>query len=162
LADPASNDPRTLLPLNQSFSNALAKTLIPGERAYAWALKPEWFQAPKGPQAMVVTGRRILLLPDHSADIPLDRVGTLEYTSSILESALTINHMESGSMHRNVIPFPYPAERFFRDCFEAARRCMAVFPLSSPPLHPPIFAKPNSLATENETGRKWGERGGVG
>jgi hypothetical protein len=29
-----------------------------------------------------------------------------------------------------------------------------------PPLHPPIFAQPNTVVVENESGRKWGERGG--
>jgi hypothetical protein len=129
LKDTASNDPQSLLPINKHFSKALTEALSPGEQARAWALLPEWFEPQKTAQALVVTERRIFILPDHSLEIPLDQVGTLEYTSSILESALALNLIQNSSPQRSVILFPYPAQRFFRDCFEAARRCMAVYPL---------------------------------
>jgi hypothetical protein len=35
-----------------------------------------------------------------------------------------------GGLRRHVIFFPYPAQDSFRTCFEAARRCMAIIPLS--------------------------------
>jgi hypothetical protein len=130
LQDTASNDPQNMLPVNEYFANALADALSPGERARAWALLPEWFQPQKGAQALVVTERRLFMLPDHSLDLPLDQIRTLEYTSSILESTLALNSVQNGSTQRSVIPFPYPAQRFFRDCLEAARRCMAVLPLA--------------------------------
>jgi hypothetical protein len=133
LRDTASNDLEGLLLLNSHFSNVLAESLSPGERAQTWALIPDWFQNRAGAQALVVTERRLFMLPDHSLDLPLDQVGTLEYTSSILESALTLISIQNGSTRRSVILFPYPAQRYFRDCFEAARRCMAVLPLSRSP-----------------------------
>ncbi|MBN1453255.1 MAG: hypothetical protein JW963_19735 [Anaerolineales bacterium] len=129
LTDTASNNPEDLLLVNKHFSNVLAESLSPGEQARAWALLPEWFQTQAGAQALVVTERRIFMLPNHSLDIPFGQVATLEYTSSILESALALNSIQNGSTQRSVIIFPYPAQCFFRDCFEAARRCIAVLPL---------------------------------
>lgn len=128
LMDAASNDPESLLPINEHFSTALAESLAPDERTYAWALLPEWFDRKKGAQALVATDRRIFLLPDRSLDITLGQIATLEYTGSILESSLAINFMKQGKLQRKVIYFPYPAQDSFRICFEAARRCMAVLP----------------------------------
>ncbi len=136
LTDTASSDPRELLPVNDQFSNALAESLFPGERPRAWALLPKWFQTQRGAQALVVTERRIFLLPDHSLDISLDQIATLEYTSSILESSLVLNYIQNDGPQHNKILFPYPAQRFFRDCFESVRRCMAVLPLSPQDIHP--------------------------
>jgi hypothetical protein len=130
LTDTASNDPAELIPINERFAAALAKSLQPGEQARAWALLPKWFQHQKNDQCLVVTERRILILPDHTLEIPLTQVATLEYTASILESSLVIGHIQEGSVQRKVILFPYPAQDAFRNCFEAARRCMAVLPLS--------------------------------
>ncbi len=130
LTDTASNDPQGLLLVNERFASSLAESLLPGEQARAWALLPEWFQTQKAAQVLIVTERRIFMLPEGSFDIALEQVATLEYTSSILESSLFINYVRNGDLQRQQILFPYPAQRFFRDCFEAARRCMAVLPLS--------------------------------
>ncbi|MCL4529942.1 MAG: hypothetical protein M1282_11075 [Chloroflexi bacterium] len=126
LADTASNDPEYSTSLNKRFHNSLIESLMPDEQAYAWALLPEWLDRKQGAQALVVTGQRLLLLPDHSFDVSLSEVATIEYTSSILESSLGVNYTQKGAHHRKTIYFPYPARDSFRDCFEAARRCMAV------------------------------------
>ena len=128
LVDTASNDPKTMTLLNEQFSAALAEALSSGERVHAWALLPEWFERKKGAQALVVTDRRIFLLPGRSFTVPLSNIATLEYTSSILESSIAANYVQKGVQHRKIINFPYPAQESFRECFEAARRCMAVIP----------------------------------
>lgn len=129
LMDTASSDPESLLPINKHFSTALAESLVPDERTYTWAFLPEWFDRKKGAHALVVTDRRVFLLPDRSLDISLGQIATLEYTGSILESSLAINFIEQGKLQRKVIFFPYPAQDTFRNCFEATRRCMAILPL---------------------------------
>jgi hypothetical protein len=128
LTDPASNAPQSLIPLNERYHAILAKSLLPGERAHAWALLPQWFDSQS--QVLVVTERRMFLLPDRSFEIPLKQIATLEYTGSILRSSLAINYVDNGIPQHKIIFFPYPAENSFRNCFEAARRCMAVFPLA--------------------------------
>ena len=130
LSDTSSSNPESLLTLNGQFFTLLGKALIPGERAYAWALLPEWMDRKKGAQVLVVTDHRIFLLPGYSIDVPLVQIATLEYTGSILQSWLAINFIENGKLRREVIFFPYPAQDSFRTCFEAARRCMAVVPLT--------------------------------
>jgi hypothetical protein len=129
LTDTASDDPEKLIPLNEHFSNAVTDSLAPDEQVHAWALLPKWLDPQKDNEALVVTQKRIFQLPDHSIDIPLTNIATLEYTSSILQSSLVINHIQHGKSQRKEIYFPYPAQHAFRDCFEAARRCMAVLPL---------------------------------
>ena len=130
LIDTASSDLDSLLPINEHFSAALSGSLAPDERAHTWAFLPEWLDRKKGAQTLVVTECRIFLLPDHSLDISLGQIATLEYTSSILESSLAVNFIENGDLRRKVIFFPFPAQDSFRICFEAARRCMAVLSLS--------------------------------
>jgi hypothetical protein len=130
LTDPASNDPQSMIPLNERYHADLAESLLPGERAHAWALLPQWFDHQKDSQVLVVTERRMFLLPDRSFDIPFKHISTLEYTGSILRSSLTVNFINNGIPHSNTILFPYPAENSFRNCFEAARRCMAILPLA--------------------------------
>jgi hypothetical protein len=76
LIDTASGDPESLLPINEHFSAALMESLQADERAYAWALLPEWLDRKKGAQVVVVTERRIFVLPDHSMDIPLEKIST--------------------------------------------------------------------------------------
>ena len=130
LSDTSSSNPESLLQLNGQFSTTLGKSLIPGESAYAWALLPEWMDRKKGDRVLVVTDHRIFLLPGYAIDVPLVQIATLEYTGSILESWLAINFIENGKLRREVIFFPYPAQDSFRTCFEAARRRMAVVPLT--------------------------------
>ncbi len=129
LTDTASDDPEKLLLLDEHFSKAVTDFLAPDEQVRAWALLPKWSDHQKTDRALVVTERRIFQLPDHSIDIPLTNIATLEYTSSILQSSLVINHIQDGKSQRKEIYFPYPAQDAFRDCFETARRCMAVLPL---------------------------------
>lgn len=128
--DIASSDPNSLIPINERFTAALTESLRPEERAFAWALLPEWVDRKKGVQVLVVTNRRVFLLPNHSLDISLEQIATLEYTGSILRSSLAIHYFDGGKLKQKEIFFPYPAEDSFRNCFEAARRCMAVLPLS--------------------------------
>jgi inorganic pyrophosphatase len=130
LTDLASNDPQSLISINERYHAALAESLFPCERVHAWALLPQWFDSQKDSQVLVVTERRMFLLPDRSFDIPLKHISTLEYTGSILRSSLAVNFMNNGIPHSNTILFPYPAENSFRNCFEAARRCMAILPLA--------------------------------
>ena len=130
LSDPASSDPPSLLSMNERFSSALANALHPAETIHAWALLPEWFDKKLGEQALVVTNRRLFLLPDLDWEISLQQVVTLEFTSSILESSLVINYIGTAEAKSKVILFPYPAQGAFRECFEAARRCMAILPLT--------------------------------
>lgn len=130
LIDTASDDPQKLFLLNEYFSKAVKESIVPEERVRAWAFLPKWFEHQKNDRVLVVTERRIFQLPDYSIDIPLTQVATLEYTSSILQSSLAINYIQHGKLHRKEIYFPYPTQDSFRDCFEAARRCMAVLPLS--------------------------------
>lgn len=130
LNDPASSDPQSGLSINERFANALTASLAPDETVQAWALLPDWFDKKRGAQALVVTDRRLFLLPDHVMDIPLQQIATLEFTSSILESSLVINHVGQDGLQRKSILFPYPVQHAFRNCFEAALRCMAVLPLA--------------------------------
>ena len=129
LDDPASSDPNGLISLNKYFSTILTQPLFPDEQVRAWALYPAWFTPKKTAQALVVTERRLFILPDLSLNIFLEQIATLEYTGSILESSIAINYFENGKPHHTTLPFPYPAQDTFRQCFEAARRCLVVVPL---------------------------------
>ena len=128
LEDTASNDPDSLIPINEHFSTTLTETLAPNEKAHTWAFLPEWVDRKKGAQVLAVTDHRIFLLPDYSFDISLGQIATLEYTGSILHSSLAISFIEKGKLQSRVIFFPYPAQDTFRNVFESARRCMAVLP----------------------------------
>jgi hypothetical protein len=130
LLDTAANDPESQLPLNEHFSAALREALRSSERAYAWALLPEWLDRKKEARVLVVTDRRVFLLGNHSFEVALKDISTMEYTGSILESSIGINFIRDGRQQRKVIPFPYPGQDAFRTCFEAARRNMAVVPLA--------------------------------
>jgi len=114
LTDSASDDPETMSPINERFTAALTESLAPGEKAHAWAYLPAWFDRKKGGQVLVITDRRVFLLPGHSFEIPLSKIATLEYTSSILESWLAVNYVHKDAPHRKVIAFPYPAQIFPR------------------------------------------------
>jgi hypothetical protein len=129
LRDSAANDLDSHLPLNEHFSKVLREALRSNERAHAWALLPEWLDRRKGAQVLVVTNQRVFLLGSDPFEVALNEISTLEYTGSILESSIAINHVQDVRQRRRVIPFPYPGQDAFRTCFEAARRCMAVVPL---------------------------------
>ncbi|MFH2040506.1 MAG: inorganic diphosphatase [Chloroflexota bacterium] len=129
LHDPAANDPQVLIPINVTFHQFLDNVLATDEQCGTWALIPAWHEQTKSPRALVVTQRRIFLLPDLTLNVPLANINTLEYTSSILESSLAINYIENGTAIQYKLSFPYPAQGAFQECFEMTRRCMAVVPL---------------------------------
>ncbi len=128
LTDTASSGPEAVTQLNEQFSAALAESLAPDEQVHSWALLLAWFDRKKGPEVLVATERRLFLLSNHPFEIGLSQIATLEYASSILESWLAINYIQKGAPHRRVIYFHHPAQDSFRDCYEAARRCLAVIP----------------------------------
>ena len=130
LHDPAANDPQVLIPINKTFHQFLDNTLATDEQFRAWALIPAWHEQTKTPHTLVVTHRRIFLLPDLTLNVPLKNITTLEYTISILESYFAINYFENSVAKHCVISFPYPAQGPFQECIEMARRCMAVVPIS--------------------------------
>jgi hypothetical protein len=129
LIDTASNDPESLIPINERFSAALTESLTPNEKVYTWAFLPEWVDRKKGAQVLVATNQRLFMLPDASVNISLAQIVTLEYTGSILRSSLAINYFVGGKLQHKDIFFPYPAQNAFRSCFEFARRCMTIIPL---------------------------------
>jgi len=129
LEDSAAHHPDEWIPVNKEFSAMLKESLEDGERARAWALLPKWFEHKQNHRSLVVTEQRVFMLPNHSINIALAQIATLEYTGSILASSLVINHFENDKLRQTEIPFPYPTQDSFRICFEAARRCMAVLPL---------------------------------
>lgn len=128
LRDPTVDDARSNEALTRTMRRRLDEVLSAGEQAYAWALLPAWHERRDEPRALVVSLQRLFLLPDLSLNIPLAEIATLEFTSSIIESFLAINHIRGGREQRTVITFPYPCQEAFRDCFEIARRCLAVVP----------------------------------
>jgi inorganic pyrophosphatase len=130
LEDTTSSNPDNPIPINGHFSTALTESLSPDEKAYTWAFLPEWVDQKKGARVLVVTDHRIFMLPDHSFDVSLGQITTLEYTGSILRSSLAINYYHDDKLKCETIFFPYPTQDAFRSCFESARRCMAVIPLS--------------------------------
>jgi hypothetical protein len=70
LVDTASSDPGKLIPMNEQFSAAVAGMLAPGEQVRAWALLPKWFEHQKMDRVLVITEKRIFILPDRSLEIP--------------------------------------------------------------------------------------------
>ena len=130
LRDPAANDPQELIPINKTFHQFLDNVLSTDEQFRSWALIPAWHEQNKSPRTLVVTQRRIFLLPDLTLNVPLANITTLEYTISILESYFAINYFENGAAKHCVISFPYPVQGPFQECIEMARRCMAVVPIS--------------------------------
>jgi hypothetical protein len=131
LVDTASNDPAADARLQQEFEGMLNTSLAMGERVHGWALLPKWVETQSTTQALVVTDLRLFLLPGMDLDLPLAKLATLEFTSSIIESSIGLNYVDGNRAHHRVLYFPYPAHDAFRTCFEAARRCMAVAPLSA-------------------------------
>jgi hypothetical protein len=129
LQDSSSSDPDSLIPVNERFNAMLNDSLHPDEQVFTWALLPEWMDPKTGMRALVVTDRRIFLLPNLTFEKLYREISTMEYTSSILQSSLAINFMEKGKLQRQTIYFPFPAQDAFRTCFEMARRIMAVVPL---------------------------------
>lgn len=136
LKDPAANDPNELDPLRKRFSSLLPDLLLTGENAYAWALWPAWFEAKSGARLLLVTDRRVLVVLDPAIenspklDLALQKLTTISYVASILKSHLDLSFIENGRLLSVSMPFPYPAEYAFHQCFEAMRRCLAVLPIA--------------------------------
>jgi inorganic pyrophosphatase len=137
LHDPAANDPNDVEPINKRFSDCLTELLDPDEKAYAWALRPGWFENRGYPQILLVTDRRLWIFPDSSRGddqklgVSLRDITSVEYVASILRSYIRLSIMEKNHSEVLMFTFPYPAERAFRECFEKLRRCMAVSILTS-------------------------------
>ncbi len=129
LVDTASNDPEESRRLSDRFRPLLEAALEDGERPYAWAALPKWFQPKVGTQVLVATDRRLFLLPGLSLNVALRDVAVWEYTSSIVDSYLAFIEMRAGKAQQHVVRFPYPAKPAFRACFESAWRCAAVLPV---------------------------------
>jgi hypothetical protein len=139
LKDPAANRPEELEPINEHFTALLSDLLKPDETAQAWALWPRWFEKRGYPQVLLVTDRRMLVIPDSdknrraTLEVPLADLATLEYVGSILSSHIGLSIAHKDGIRELRLSFPYPAESAFHACFEALRRCMAVIPLCSEP-----------------------------
>ena len=135
LKDPAANDPNAVEPIVQRFYSLLAGWLAPGEAFIAWSMLPAWFEKKGYARVLLVTSRRIRVIPDSirgldpEIDLPHERVASLAYTSSILSSHIDISFLGSQNVQQVVVNFPYPAEHGFHACFEALRRCAAVAPI---------------------------------
>jgi hypothetical protein len=132
LQDVAANDPKEVEWINQQFFSLLATSLPASEKAIAWALWPARFEKKGYASVLVVSDRCVRVLPDPKAgaqeiiEIPLQQIGAFDYTASILDSSLSFRWIDSGIPKTTQLRFPYPAEKAFRRCFEAIRRCTAV------------------------------------
>lgn len=135
LYDPSSNDPNQVNVIHRRFADALPQILTETEKVHAWALWPAWFENKGYPQTLVVTNKRILIVPDpylessNLLEIDQRDITTLDYVGSILNSYIGLNIGKNGKVQKIQLNFPYTAEIAFHNCFEAIRRCMAVLPL---------------------------------
>lgn len=136
LQDVAANDPKEVERINQQFSSLLATSLPASESAIAWALWPARFDKKGHASILVVSDRCVRVLPGPEAgtgetmEISLQQIGAFEYTASILDSSLGFTWIDSGNTKSTRLRFPYPAEKAFRGCFEAMRRCATVASLA--------------------------------
>ncbi len=112
LHDPAANDPAAIVPIANHLSERLAAELAKDERILARALLPAWADSHKLARLFAVTNYRALLLPDpaHDDQLPasykLERVASVEFTSSILDSWLALNLLDAqGEVSRVKINF---------------------------------------------------------
>jgi inorganic pyrophosphatase len=135
LLDPAANDPADIRPLADRLTEALTAELSTGEPILARALLPAWADSHKVAHVFAVTDRRVFLLPDPAQTsglkpetYMLDRITTVEFTSSILESWLALNSVERGEVRRIKIGFPYTTTGFQR-CFTSLRQQLTVVPI---------------------------------
>lgn len=134
LRDPSANDPKEVEPVAQRLTDALGKELASGEVVLARALLPQWADG-RTARVLAVTSRRVILLPDPSSgqrgrsDIyPLERITSVEFTSSILESWLAFNVVDGGQARRAALRFPNTAAAF-QTCFTALRQQLVAVPV---------------------------------
>ncbi len=134
LRDPATNDPKANERISALFSAGLPDWLDADEIFLSWALLPAWFDKRGIAHILLLTNRRIRLIPEPSShvsveiDISYSQISSLEYVSSILTSHIGLSVVNSGRTQSLKINFPYPAEHAFHSCFETLRRCLAVVP----------------------------------
>jgi len=134
LRDPSANDPKEVEPVAQRLTDALGKELASGEVVLVHALLPQWADG-RMARVLAVTNRRAILLPDplsgqrsRSDVYPLERITSIEFTSSILESWLAFNVVDGGKARRAVLRFPNTAAAF-QTCFTALRQQLVAVPV---------------------------------
>lgn len=131
LRDPAANDPGEVEPVAKRLERAIARELRTGEAVLARALLPKWVERRGHAEALVVTNRRVLRVPDPLSNIgpahSLDVAGitSLAFSMSIIESYLVIHHVSGGRPQIERIVFPYTGTGF-KECFTALRQLMAI------------------------------------
>lgn len=134
LRDPAANDPGEVTALAYRLEERLAADLAGAEFVLARVLLPAWADSHKVARLLVVSNCRLLLLPDPAsseqltASYGLERVASVEFTSSILDSWLCLNLLDAkGEVSRVQINFPYTAANF-RTCFTILRQQLTALP----------------------------------
>lgn len=134
LRDPAANEPGEVTALACRLEERLAAELAEAEFILARALLPAWADSHKIARLLAVTNCRLLLLPDPAgseqltASYGLERVASVEFTSSILDSWLSLNLLDAkGELSRVQINFPYTAADF-RTCFTVLRQQLTALP----------------------------------
>lgn len=131
LQDVAANDPKEVERINDRFSGLLEASLLASEKAISWALWPARFEKKGHASVLVVSDRCVRALSDPEAGgretmrITHQQMGAFEYTASIVDSYMTFTWIEDEETKTTRLRFPYPAEKAFRRCFEAMRRCAA-------------------------------------
>jgi inorganic pyrophosphatase len=129
LRDPAANDPQAIAPVIERLEAAIAQAVKGDEKILAQALLPAWVERRDRAEAIVVTTRRFLRVPDPAARrsmqaIGLAQIASIEFSMSILESYLTLYHVHQGRVQTERILFPYTGVGF-KECFTALRQQMA-------------------------------------
>lgn len=134
LHDPAANDPQEVEPVARRLTEALQKELTEGEKVLARALLPLWVDG-KAARVLAVTDRRAILLPDSPdgrrarPDVYLlERITSVEFTSSVIESWLAFNLVDGGGVRRAVWRIPNTTAAF-RTCFTALRQQLTAVPV---------------------------------
>lgn len=136
LKDPAVNDPRELEPTIERFCTALPGWLDPDEQFLHWALLPAWFDKTGYESVFLATNQRLRMMPDPQKgkapiiEVAYEQIAYLEFVSSILDSNICLSVLNNSAFEKVYVKFPYTAGSSFRACFEIARRCMAITPLS--------------------------------
>ena len=130
LHDPTSVDPEEERILSERLTGAIAKALIAGERVLARALLPAWADKHNTARVFAVTDRRVILVSgSRQADsFPIEKIASVEFTSSILDSWLAIHSVTEGTPARVVIQVPNTSSGF-RECFTVLRWQLAVVPI---------------------------------
>lgn len=130
LRDPAANDPQATVPLIERLEESIAHEVTGDEKIVARALLPAWVERHDRAEAIVVTTQHFWRISDPAARrstqvIDLANVVSIEFSMSILESYLTLYHVQRGRVQTERILFPYTGVGF-KECFTALRRQMAL------------------------------------